>query len=331
MSIYIGTASWTDKALLDSGRFYPAHVNTPAARLRFYASRFPLVEVDTSYYSIPSAQAGQQWAERTPADFVINVKAFRLFTGHQTSPAVLPPEIREALPQALKTKSVLYYRELPAELLDELWARFAALLAPLQAAGKLGLVHFQFPPWLVRNRAGHAHVAHCVERLAGCRLSVEFRNISWLDAAHAHETLAFQRGLGVVHTIVDEPQGFSNSVPAVWETSVEGLALVRMHGRNAMTWNNSTGRSSDRFNYDYPAAELEGLARRIQQLDRIGMQVHVVLNNNAEDQAQRNGRTLMDLMEALGMDVLLPDESAAPDLAPPASAQSDWVSSAAAA
>ena len=331
MSIRIGAASWTDKPLLDSGRFYPPHVNTPAARLRFYAARFPLVEVDNSYYSIPTAQSSQQWVERTPEGFVINVKAFRLFTGHQTSPAVLPAEIREALPQALKTKSVLYYRELPAELLDELWARFAAVLAPLQAAGRLGLVHFQFPPWLVRNRAGHAHVAHCVERLAGCRLSAEFRNISWLDAAHAHETLAFLRSLGVVHTIVDEPQGFSNSVPAVWETSVEGLALVRMHGRNAMAWNSSTGRSSERFNYDYPAIELESLARRIHKLDRIGMQVHVVLNNNAEEQAQRNGRTLMDLMEALGMDVLLPEESAAQTVAPSASAQSDWLANVAAA
>src|ERR1700712_4854908 len=121
MSISVGTASWTDKALIDTGRFYPQHCTSPEDRLRFYASRFPVVEVDTSFYAIPGPLAGQQWAERSPEGFVMNVKAFRLFTGHQTSPAVLPADVREALPAALKAKSVLYYREVPPELLDELW------------------------------------------------------------------------------------------------------------------------------------------------------------------------------------------------------------------
>jgi len=320
MSIRIGTASWTDKALLDTGRFYPPHANTPAARLRFYATRFPVVEVDASFYAIPGPLAGLQWAERTPAAFVMNVKSFRLFTGHQTSPAVLPADVRDALPASLKAKAVLYYREVPPELLDELWKRFAQVLQPLHEAGKLGLVHFQFPPWLVRNRAGHAHVAHCVERLAGFKLSVEFRNISWLDAAHAQETLAFLRSLRVVHTIVDEPQGFINSVPSVWETSDDEYALVRMHGRNALTWNHSGPTASSRFNYDYDDAELAGLARLIQRLDRPGLKIHVILNNNANDQAQRNGRTLMDLMVAMGSEVLVPQGTDSP--------QCDWIAAA---
>ncbi len=325
MSISVGTASWTDKALIDTGRFYPSHCTSPAERLGFYAGRFPMVEVDTAFYAIPGPLAGQQWAERSPNGFVMNVKAFRLFTGHQTSPAVLPADVREALPAALKQKTVLYYREMPPPLLDELWERFADVLAPLQRAGKLGLVHFQFPPWLVRNRAGHAHVAHCVERMAGYKLSVEFRNISWLDAFHAHETLAFQRELGVVHTVVDEPQGFTNSVPSVWASSDEDYALVRMHGRNANTWNARTSAASGRFNYDYSEAELAGLARKIVQLDRVGAKLHVVLNNNAEDQAQRNGKTLMELLLMLGADVLLPPPSAAQD-----SSQCDWIAASAA-
>ena len=82
--ILIGSASWTDKTLLECGRFYPADCKTAEARLRFYASQFPLVEVDSSYYAIPVPQTAQLWAERTPSNFVFNVKAFRLFTGHQT-------------------------------------------------------------------------------------------------------------------------------------------------------------------------------------------------------------------------------------------------------
>ena len=319
MSIRIGTASWADKGLIDTGRFYPPHVTTPAARLRYYATRFPLVEIDTSFYSIPSPQAARQWAERTPDDFVMNMKAFRLFTGHQTSPAVLPAEVREALPRVLKLKSMLYFHEVPPELLDELWAQFTNALEPLQQAGKLGLVHFQFPPWLLRNRAGHAHVTHCVERMARYKLSVEFRNISWLDAEHARETLDFQRELGVVHTIVDEPQGFTNSVPAVWETTVDDHALIRMHGRNAMTWNDKSNVSSGRFNYDYDEAELEGIARQIQRLDERGLKIDVVMNNNAEDQAQRNGRTLMQLMNEIGANVRMPSTT------PLQSDQDDWI------
>lgn len=306
MSIWIGTASWADKNLIDTGRFYPPDVTTPEARLRFYATRFPLVEVDSSYYALPSPGMTEKWARRTPDGFAINVKAFRLFTGHQTAPDVLPADVREALPEVAKRKAVLYHRDVPAELLAELWARFTASLWPLREAGRLGLVHFQFPPWLVRNRAGRAHVAHCAERMAGFTVSVEFRNAHWFDDGHAHDTLAFQRDLGVVHTIVDEPQGFDNSVPALWHTTHERHALVRLHGRNAATWNNRSGHSGGRFNYDYDDAELEGLAHQVIGLDRPALKIHVVFNNNADDQAQRNGRTLLRTMQDVHADVVPP-------------------------
>jgi uncharacterized protein YecE (DUF72 family) len=306
MTIRIGSASWADKSLIDTGRFYPPEVTTAEGRLQYYATQFPLVEVDSSYYAVPSVDATRRWAERTPDGFVMNVKAFRLFTGHQTSPAVLPSDLRDALPSHLKLKSVIYYRDVPSELADELWGRFKEALQPLRDAGRLGLVHFQYPPWLVRNRAGHAHVAHCVERMAGHTLSVEFRSEKWFEGPHAAETIAFQRELRVVHTIVDEPTGFSNTVPAIWETTRDDFALVRMHGRNAAAWNDRSGHSGGRFNYDYDDAELEGLGHQIQLLDRPGLDVHVVMNNNKEDQAQRNGRTLIRTMKELRANVVLP-------------------------
>lgn len=306
MTIRIGTASWADKTLIDTGRFYPADVKTAEGRLRYYATQFPLVEVDSSYYSIPDVEATRQWAERTPDGFVMNVKAFRLFTGHQTSPAVLPSELRDALPGDLKLKSVLYYRDVPEELISELWRRFRASLEPLRANGRLGMVHFQFPPWLVRNRGGHAHVAHCVERMAGHTVSVEFRSEKWFEGLHAADTLAFERDLGVVHTIVDGPTGFGNTVTALWETTHHEFALVRMHGRNAAAWNDRSGHSGGRFNYDYDDAELEGLGHQIQLLERSGLDVHVVMNNNNEDQAQRNGRTLIKTMKELRAHVVAP-------------------------
>ena len=94
MTLLAGTASWPDKTLLESGRFYPESAKSPEARLRFYASQFNLVEVDTSYYAIPSVTAAQHWAECTPPGFVFNVKAFSLFTGQWTSTDVLPKDIK---------------------------------------------------------------------------------------------------------------------------------------------------------------------------------------------------------------------------------------------
>jgi len=301
MTILVGTSSWTDKSLVACARFYPKEARSAEARLRYYASQFPLVEVDSSYYAMPSASTAQLWAERTPQDFVFNVKAFRLFTGHQTSPAVLHKDLQAAIAAnaALSSKKLLYYSDMPSEIRDELWRRFIEALAPLKAAGKLRAVHFQFAPWILRNREGHDHVAHCVQTMAGHTLAVEFRNRTWFEGEHAAATLAFERELNVVHVVVDAPQGFANSVPAVWEATHPDLAILRLHGRNRETWNQKgLVASSERFNYDYSGQELAALVPRIRELaTRVGA-MHVVFNNNYEDQGQRNARVLMRQLDA---------------------------------
>jgi len=299
MTVLVGTASWTDKTLIDCGRFYPKEAKTAEARLRYYASRFPIVEVDSSYYAMPSAATAQLWAERTPEHFVMNVKAFRLFTGHQTSPVVLHKDIQAALGD--RGGRNLYYKDTPVEIRDELWRRFHEALAPLKHAGRLGLVHFQFPPWLVNNRDGHAHVRHCVERMAGHTLSLEFRHQTWFAEARRDDTLALERELGVVHTVVDGPQGFSNSVPAVWEATHPRYALVRLHGRNTEAWNvKGATAASDRFNYDYGAGELADIAASIRRLLPAQLQTHVIFNNNMEDQGQRNALSLTHELASFG-------------------------------
>jgi uncharacterized protein YecE (DUF72 family) len=293
-NILAGSASWTDKTLIDCGRFYPKECKSAEARLRHYATQFPIVEVDSSYYGMPTPSNAQLWAERTPEDFVFNVKAFRLFTGHQTSPIVLHKDIQQALgPGIPKT---LYYKDVPAEIRSELWRRFSEALEPLRQAGKLGAVHFQFAPWLLRNREGHAHVQECVDRMEGYLLAVEFRNKTWFDGANAASTVAFERELGVVHTVVDGPQGFSNSVPAVWEVTHPELALVRLHGRNQETWNHKGPASSSRFNYWYSGEELAALKPEILKASRKARRVHVLFNTNYEDQGQVNARLMMQVL-----------------------------------
>src|SRR5690348_4741327 len=121
MTILVGTASGSDKSLIDSGKLYPPSASDADSRLRYYASQFPMVEVDSSYYAIPLPATAQFWAERTPQHFVFNVKAFRLFTGHQTQPKVFPKDIQQAL--GLPVTKNIYYRDVPPELQQELWRR----------------------------------------------------------------------------------------------------------------------------------------------------------------------------------------------------------------
>jgi uncharacterized protein YecE (DUF72 family) len=297
VKVLVGTASWSDKSLLASKKFYPKEASTPELRLRYYATQFPVVEVDTSYYAIPKPEMVQAWVDRTPARFTMNFKAFRLFTGHPTQPHVLPPDIRAALPPMDRPN--LYYKAVPHELRDELWQRFKDALAPLKAAGKLGMVHFQFAPWMLRNRAGMAHVRHCVEQMPDCTVSVEFRNSTWFDEAHLGATLAFERELNVVHTVIDAPQGFHNTVPQVWESTHMKYSLVRLHGRNRETWNiKGAASSAERFNYDYPEHELEEIAARVERLAPETFTTHVIMNNNMEDQGQRNAATLVRILDA---------------------------------
>lgn len=295
--VLVGTASWAAPSLVKSKLFYPPDAKSPEARLRHYASVFPLVEVDSSYYALPDRNNAELWTARTPDGFLFNVKAYRLFTGHQTPLAVLPADVREALVGATGTgKQNVYYADVPSELLDVLWARFLDAVEPLKQAGKLGALHFQFAPWVMYGRKGLAQVEACVERLAGYRIAAEFRHRSWFDDKHAAHTLDFERRHDLAHVVVDEPQGFANTIPAVWEVASPALSVVRLHGRNAATWNLRSASSSDRFNYDYPDRELGELAVSIEKLAARCQAVHVVFNNNFEDQGQRNALSLMRIL-----------------------------------
>ena len=119
--IRVGTAGWTDPTLLPAGVFYPIGADTPEERLRYYASRFPLVEIDSSYYGLPVRRNAELWAVRTPEGFTFDIKAYALMTGHPTEVARLPKALRELLPPALRTEKRRVARDLPREIDDEEW------------------------------------------------------------------------------------------------------------------------------------------------------------------------------------------------------------------
>ena len=294
--ILVGTSSWTDKTLIECGRFYPPTVKTPEARLKFYASQFPIVEVDSSYYAIPSEQTAKAWVERTPDSFVFNVKAFRLLTTHQTQPKVLPKHVSESLPVEKKT---VYYKDLPNELIDAVWSEFRAALRPLKEAGKLGAVLFQFPPWFLPHKDSVGHIEQCLERMEGHRIAVEFRHPMWFSERGRERTLTFEREREIVHVVVDEPQGLKTSVPAIWEVTSPDIAMVRLHGRNHGTWEKKGLKTaSERFDYWYDEKELRELAPKIAALAEKVQQIQVLFNNNREDQGQKGAAMLQKLLPA---------------------------------
>ncbi|SCL72473.1 Uncharacterized conserved protein YecE, DUF72 family [Micromonospora citrea] len=286
--IKVGTASWTDRTLLDSG-WYPQTADTPEKRLAYYARRFPLVEVDATYYSPPAERTARLWAERTPPGFTFNVKAFSLLTGHPTRISALYRDLR---PETEKKN--LYPDDLPPQAYEEVWTRFLSALDPLVEAGKLGALLFQFPPWFTIKRDNKQYLLEVAKRCAPLRPVYEFRHASWFDGDNAEETLAFLRQHELAYVCVDMPQGHRSSVPPVLAATAD-LAVVRFHGHSDK-W---TSRDiHEKFGYRYSDRELRDWAPKLRELADSTRQTHVLMNNCYRDYAQTNAATLAGLLDA---------------------------------
>jgi len=294
--ILIGTCSWTDPTLIESGRFYPSPSLSAEARLRYYASQFPIVEVDSPYYALPSERTSGLWVERTGDNFIFDIKAFRLFTQHPTSPASLPRDIRQALPPKIGDKNSLYYRDLPENLLQETWHRFQQALLPLDSSGKLGVVLFQFPPWFYYGERQCSHILSCQENLPQYTIAIEFRHNSWLNEKNIEHTLSFLRRHNLPFVCVDEPQGFPSSVPPL-AAATSDIALVRFHGRNRETWEKKDIGPAERFNYRYTREELAEWVPRIKELAAKTHQLHILFNNCHQDKAVVNASQIRLMLD----------------------------------
>jgi uncharacterized protein YecE (DUF72 family) len=286
--IRVGTASWTDKTLLASG-WYPADATSAEARLRYYATQFPVVEVDSTYYTPPNEANSERWVARTPDGFRFDVKAFSLMTQHPTRPTALYKDLR---PET--DKKNVYAKDLEPKVVDEVWDRFLSALSPLQEAGKLGAVLFQFPQWFTLKRANKEYLLECKERAAPYRISVEFRSATWFrDEAATEETLDFLRSYALPFVCVDMPQGHASSVPPVVAATSKDMAVVRFHGHSEK-WQSRD--IYERFGYSYDVSELRPWAPRLRELAAQTAETHVLLNNCYRNYAQINARQLADLL-----------------------------------
>jgi uncharacterized protein YecE (DUF72 family) len=298
-TVRLGTASWTDPTMTARGVFYPGDADTAEERLQYYASRFPLVEVDATYYALPALRTSELWVERTPPDFTFDIKAHALMTGQPTETRRLPKVIREELPAPLRDKARIYAKDLPDELRDAVWAMFRDGLAPLAERGQLGSILLQYPRWVFPSNESRAGIEEAAERLAGWRCAVEYRNGSWLNEKNAERTIRFLADHDLTFVMVDEPQGFKSSVPPVAAVTSSELAVVRFHGRNAATWEARGITPAERFRYLYDRDELKEWVPRIRSAALEAKEVHALMNNCFSNYGTTNARELAALLADL--------------------------------
>jgi uncharacterized protein YecE (DUF72 family) len=296
--IRVGTASWTDPTIVKGGVFYPRGVSSSEDRLRYYASQFSTVEVDSTYYSLPERAIATLWAERTPDDFVFHVKAHALMTGQPTEVARLPEPLIDALPAALADKARIYAKDLPLELYDLVWTYFLDALEPLRASGKLGGVLLQYPRWFLPTPENKDHLAESAARLAGTPGAVELRNRHWYGGADGRGkatqwTLDMLRDLGLTYVMVDGPQGLESSVPPVAAVTTPDLAMARLHGRRSATWEAAKVPTVERYRYLYSQHELDAWVPRIEEASAQARRTTVFLNNCYGNYGTTNARELL--------------------------------------
>ena len=294
--IRVGTASWTDPTMTAAGVFYPQGADSAEDRLSFYASRFPLVEVDATYYSLPVRRTSELWVERTPPDFTFDIKAHALMTGQPTETKRLPKDLRTALPAELAEKPRIYAKDLPEELKGAVWEWFLDGLEPLQESGQLGSVLLQYPRWFFTSSENRDTILDATERLGDVRKAVEFRNGTWFNEKNVERTLRFLEDHHIPLVMVDGPQGFKSSIPPIAATTSPDLAVVRFHGRRSETWEAKGIPTVERFRYLYGRDELEEWVPRIREAAAQAKETHVLMNNCYANYGSTNARELAALL-----------------------------------
>lgn len=292
--IVVGTSSWADPGFIKD--WYPPKM--PAGqRLGWYAERFEAVELNASFYAVPERDTVRRWVDVTPDEFTFDVKLHRLLSRHSAGLDSLPPSLRERARTTPRGRVVLdegIEQALIGELLDA--------IEPLETAGKLGALLLQTTPAFKPRKDGEeapnrlVELEPLVEAVAPRKLALELRNRHWVEGEQLSETLAWCSEHEVAFVCVDAPPGDHFSImPAVDAVTRDDLAYVRLHGRD--THGYLTGKSvAERFGWVYGDEELEEVAGRARNLADQAAEVHVLFNNNRDDDAPSAARRFRALL-----------------------------------
>jgi uncharacterized protein YecE (DUF72 family) len=272
-AVRIGTCSWADEAL--TKHWYPKGV-AARERLAWYAERFSTVEVDSTFYRVPDRSMVQGWADRTPDDFVMHVKAFGLMTRHPVKLEQVPPDLREGMPVDERGR----VDRPPREARGRVFREFLDALEPLRETGKLGGILFQLPPYVVWKPASVDYLEWAQEQLGGDTMLVEFRHRSWFEDDVRDEVLRWLEERGMAYVTVDAPKVDAKNVPPTVVAATAPMSYVRFHGRNAATWNKRGGSAAERFDYTYSEEELREWVEPLRELSTRSEEAYAFFNNN---------------------------------------------------
>lgn len=271
MSLRIGTSGWNypNGKGTWNGVFYPLPEDRERGfdELRFYSERFNTVEVNSTFYGQPRANASLGWVKRTPANFDFAVKLFQKFTHPNMS--IDPGPVTQADVDA-----------------------FRGGIDPLAASGKLGPILAQFPASFQRKDEAVDYLGWLLKAFGDYELAVELRHRSWSDAPETAQLLNEHNAAWVQ---IDEPK-FPSSIRQDLKGKGSGLYYLRLHGRNAKEWWDHA-ESEDRYNYFYSEEELEPIAKKVRDIRAMVKKAYLFLNNHFSAQSVANATTLKSMLD----------------------------------
>lgn len=265
--IFIGLTGWGDHADLYEK---PAQ----GTKLQMYSSHFPIVECDSSFYAVLPENNYVNWVKETPDSFRFIVKAYQGLTGHRRAEKLTPQSLKE-------------------QMID-----FKASIQPLISSKKLGMLLFQYPPWFDCQKENIQLLRETKELIGDLPAAIEFRHQSWFTDEMKAKTLDFIKEERWIHTVCDEPQAGSGSIPIVMASAGGKKVLVRLHGRNTEGWVNKGQENwrEVRYLYRYNRHELIAWKERLEELQQLAGEVYVMFNNNSGGDAAQNAKQMVDLL-----------------------------------
>ncbi len=262
--IKIGLTTWSEHQDL---------VHKKKITLIEYASKLPLVEIDSSFYGIPRRETVLNWIEDTPSGFSFLVKAHKSMTLHEN-----------------------WQEHFASEA--ELFKLYLDVFTPLIHEKKLFAFLFQFPPYFSCTKENIRYLRKLRLYFKELPIAIELRNGSWYEERYCAKMLEFMQQNDFILTIVDEPQIPMNSVPFLVEMTSKEKALFRLHGRNVTGWmNKQEDWRKKRTLYNYNEAELAVIGAAVQKIAQEVREVGVIFNNNSGGHAAKNGLKLQSLLK----------------------------------
>lgn len=255
MRLYLGSGGFSYPYW--KGVFYPPQLK-PRDYLWHYARHYSAVEVNSSFYHVPSAKTFAGMVERSGGRVVFAVKAHR---------------------------SITHSRDAD----ERLYERLFAAVEPLAAAGVLGPFVAQFPYSFRRTPQNRRYLQEVSRRFQGRTLAVELRHDSW---AVEPVWRAFRES-GLIWVSADYPP--LAGLPQSGLVTTASVAYLRFMGRNAAAWWQPETRE-DRYDYLYSEAELAPFARALKEKAAGLSAAWVIFRNTPGGKALVNLRQFAALM-----------------------------------